>query len=250
MSRFWDAHCARIDVDKFRGRDQYLSAPEDFPYEALTWWLKEHHAFLPRLEEDGSYGVVTAKVDNELVSRDLLDSMLEITFLEDCGIDLDTSRVLDIGAGYGRLADRLMTAFPGIFVACADPITMSRFVCRRYLTSRGFPSTVPVLHPDQVSALRRIDLAINVHSWSECTPEEVEWWILTLRAMKVPRLFVVPHGKDFTTRDAAPIGERMGKHPEFRSVIERNGYRLRVAKEDWPGEFYAKNFYLFELGAG
>ena len=122
--------------------------------------------------------------------------MLEIKFLEDCGIDLDTSRVLDIGAGYGRLADRLMTAFPGIFVACADPITMSRFVCRRYLTSRGFPSTVPVLHPDQVSALRRIDLAINVHSWSECTPEEVEWWMHTLRIMKVPRLFVVPHGKD------------------------------------------------------
>ena len=58
-----------------------------------------------------------------------------------------------------------------------------------------------------------------------------------------------PARKDFTTRDAAPIGERMGKHPEFRSVIERNGYRLRVAKEDWPGEFYAKNFYLFELGA-
>ena len=28
MSRFWDAHCARIDVDKFRGRDPYLSAPE------------------------------------------------------------------------------------------------------------------------------------------------------------------------------------------------------------------------------
>ena len=47
----------------------------------------------------------------------------------------------------------------------------------------------------------------------------------------------------------APIGERLDKHPEFRSVIERNGYRLRVAKEDWPGEFYAKNFYLFELGA-
>ena len=32
-------------------------------------------------------------------------------------------------------------------------------------------------------------------------------------------------------------------------MIERNGYRLRVAKEDWPGEFYAKNFYLFKLGA-
>ena len=153
MSRFWDNHSRTIDVDAFRGRDQYLSAPEDFPYEALTWWLKEHHAFLPSLSEDGSFGAVTKDVGGETMSRDLLDSMLEIKFLEDCGIDLDTSRVLDIGAGYGRLANRLMTAFPGIFVACADPITMSRFVCRRYLTSRGFPSTVPVLHPDQVSAL-------------------------------------------------------------------------------------------------
>ena len=257
MSRFWDAHSTRIDIDKFRGPDQYISAPDAFPYEAVTWWLKEQRAFLRSLGEDGSFGVVTAKVDDEIVSRDLLDSMLEIRFLEDCGIDLETSRVLDIGAGYGRLAHRLLSAFPAIFVACADPVTVSRFVCRRYLTSSGFAATtVPVLHPDQVTQLRRIDLAINVHSWSECTPEEVEWWLLTLRAMKVPRLFVVPHGKDFSTRDAYTGGtdDRVlpdgFSPPSFRPIIERNGYKLRAAREDWPGEFYPKNFYLFELGAG
>jgi 2-polyprenyl-3-methyl-5-hydroxy-6-metoxy-1,4-benzoquinol methylase len=66
------------------------------------------------LEEDDDFGAEVFDFHGKVVSRDLLDSIIEINFL-DRHLGFSSRRavnVLDIGAGYGRLAHRMATAFP------------------------------------------------------------------------------------------------------------------------------------------
>lgn len=67
-----------------------------------------------RCHEDGALGAHTVEVAGRTVSRDLLDSICEIYFLERPVAPLlhRNMRVLDIGAGYGRLAHRMTEALP------------------------------------------------------------------------------------------------------------------------------------------
>jgi hypothetical protein len=39
----------------------------------------------------------------------------------------------------------------------------------------------------------RIDLAVAINSFSECSAEAVTWWLALLRKYMVPKLFVVSH---------------------------------------------------------
>ena len=68
-------------------------------------------AILDQLDEDGLFGAYTHAIDGRLISRDLLDSVREIDFLNrHAGLGTSSLSVLDIGAGYGRLAYRLHQA--------------------------------------------------------------------------------------------------------------------------------------------
>ena len=87
---------------------------------------------LERLKEDGLFGALTFPFDENMVlSRDLLDSVSEITFLEET-ISIskrDQLKVLDIGAGYGRFAHRLSASLPAIGkVICTDAVAESTFL--------------------------------------------------------------------------------------------------------------------------
>ena len=71
-------------------------------------------------------GVNLHDIDGMLVSRDLLDSINELTFLDDeLGIAQRNMTILDIGAGYGRLAHRATTAFENLTYLCTDAIPLS-----------------------------------------------------------------------------------------------------------------------------
>jgi hypothetical protein len=83
---------------------------------------------MEKLTEDGAFGAVTFNIAGHRVSRDMMDSILEINFL-DRHLQLASRNdlsILDIGAGYGRLAHRMMEAFiaaPTLFpnpVLCAN----------------------------------------------------------------------------------------------------------------------------------
>ena len=243
MSRFWDAHARTIDPERFRAHDQYLSQ-RDIPYEELARFIGG--MTLDRLGgEDGAFGCETAMVDGRMVSRDLLDSALEIDFASP--ILQPETNVVDIGAGYGRLAHRWTLARREDTYLCTDPVGVSRNVCRRYLQHRHISFAMVTSPEDSEPWLPGIQLAINVHSWSECTPDEVAWWMERLARARVQRLFVVPHHQDFRCFDAGTAGvdNRGGGHPgEFRSVIERHGYTLEYAREAWPS-FYPKYYYMF-----
>ncbi len=227
---FWTTHQHKIDVERFRAQEQYLGEQMIERFGPLVAHVRTLGNWLERLHEDGAFGCVTAQVDGVTVSRDLLDSIVEIDWLERCGVRPAT--VLDIGAGYGRLAHRMTTAWPRVVVTCTDEIEVSRFVCGRYLNARGVTRAC-VARPDQLTG--NFDLAVNIHSWPECARDEIHWWLKKLIELQVPRLFVIPH------LDGQMLCLEDGR--SFLPDILARGYEI---EHHWRGpECWARDFYLF-----
>ena len=231
---FWrDGHERRIDRERFRGHEQYLGQ-HGYPYEAMV----EHVRSTPRagwieaLGEDGAFGCPTEVVDGATVSRDLLDSIVEIGFLLDAGVVLAGASVLDVGAGYGRLACRLTQAVEGCSVWCVDAIAVSTEVCERYILHRKANPRAMVGSPERLTELFRpgfFDLALNVHSFSECSLGEVRDWLDVLGELGIRRLFHVPH---FASLGCNSAERGSGNGESYRPDLEARGWRL--AKE-WGG---------------
>ena len=180
---------------------------------------------LGRLGEDGAFGCFTYHFEGRpLVSRDLLDSVAELNVL-DARVGLGGGRrVLDIGAGYGRLAHRMTAAFPDLAdYCCTDAVPESTFVCEYYLRHRGCTPPARALPLDEVAALEpgAFDLALNVHSWPEAPLEAIAWWLRELERLEVPRLFLVPNDGD-RLLSLEPDGSRR----DFLPLVTGAGYRL------------------------
>jgi SAM-dependent methyltransferase len=251
-----------VDLRYFRGDNLYVWHYPDHP-RAMALRLVIYMRYveqrggrdlLSRLREDGSFGCWTAEVAGYgKVSRDLLDSVNEILFLDRALGVLSRSdlRVLDIGAGYGRLAHRMTTAVPAVSdYCCVDAIPESTFLSEYYLAFRGCSPPARVLPLDQVQLLApgSFDLAVNIHSFSECTLAAIEWWATQLARLRVPHLFVVPNEPegiisrepDGDFHDAMPTLEAAGyRESSHERVIDDPAVRDLIRIND--------NFYLFEL---
>ena len=68
---------------------------------------------------------------------------------------------------------------------------------------------------------RRFDLAINIHSFSECTTEAIAWWIELLEHLRIPHLLIVPNDEDRLL-----AFEPDGTRRDFRPLVEAAGYEL------------------------
>ena len=219
----------------------------------------DHLGLLSKLTEDGLFGAYTFRVDDDrVVSRDLLDSIAEIYFLvEELGLErLSGARVLDIGAGYGRLAHRLTMALPEVeAVLCVDAVAESTFLSEYYLRFRGVDDRAVVVPFDEIDdrlSRERIDVAVNIHSFSECTESAVAWWLELISRHRVPYLMVVPNPGDHGgTKLLTREGD--GRHNDFRKTLESVGYRLRSQRPKYgdPGVqehgAFPSYHYLFEL---
>jgi hypothetical protein len=188
---------------------------------------------LERLAEDAAFGCWTYEYPGRpRVSRDLLDSVLQLNFLER-RLHLSASpqlRVLDIGAGYGRLAHRMTGAFAGVEdYCCTDGVPESTFVSEYYLRHRGCTPPARVVALDEVAAGAlepgSFDLAVNIHAWPEIPLEAIAWWIDELVRLRVPRLFVIPN-EATELLSLEPDASRR----DFMPLLEAAGYRL-VARE-------------------
>ncbi len=182
---------------------------------------------LSRLTEDGAFGVATARVGGRLVSRDLLDSVLELNVLDAAVGGLDGRVVLDIGAGYGRLAWRLTEAFPSARVLATDGVPYSSVLASWYLARRGASARAEVVTLPEVSARlasERPSVAVNVHSFTEMPHAAAAWWVRAIAKAGVAWCFIVPnadehHGEELATFE--PDGTRTPLGP----VLEAAGYR-------------------------
>jgi len=206
---------------------------------------------LKTLGEDGAFGCWTFTYEGlPRVSRDLLESVNEIAFLERTGAV--PTRILDIGAGYGRLAHRMTAAHPEVTdYCCVDAIADSTFLSEFYLRHRG-AATARVVPLDEVTtalAPGDFDLAINIHSFPECTYDAIAWWTGQLERLQVPRLLVVPN----EPTELLSL-EADGSRRDFLPLLQQAGYRL-VHREPVVDDPAARelldlhdHFHLFERG--
>jgi hypothetical protein len=182
-----------------------------------------------RLGEDGAFGCWVYEFPSyPACSRDLLDSVNELLFLDKHLSVMSRSglRILDIGAGYGRLAHRASQAISGLSdYCCVDAVAESTFLCEYYARVRNVVPPVRVATLPEVPSLQpnQFDLAINVHSFSECRLEAVEWWMSEVARLEVPYLFIVPNEPaGFLTTETHSTSR------DYLPVLESNGYRLVV----------------------
>jgi hypothetical protein len=247
----------------FRGDNGYVWQFQDFntpeKYVLTYLYLKtiDTLGLLDVLTEEGDYGAFTFPTgdtdkngNNKFVSRDLLDSVNELLFLERA---LQISRrpglkVLDIGAGYGRLAYRAVTALTNIDTYfCIDAIPESTFISSHYLSTKGAARTRVLAFDDQQDLVAgTIDLAVNIHSFSECAIEAIDYWVSRCAELGIEHLFIVPN----ISREGDKT-VRLVNGTDFTPILEQYGYHLRHVEPKYSNPevqkygISPKRYYLF-----
>jgi hypothetical protein len=237
----WDSALLRsgLDLRYFRGHSPFVWSYREWPRAMeLKYFIfaeyvrrRDSRGLLERLGEDGAFGCFTFEYAGyPRVSRDVLDSANEILFLDrQLGIlDRAGVRVLDIGAGYGRTAHRLIQAADVADYCCVDAVPESTFVCEYYLEHRGCmpPARVVSLHElDRAIEPGSFDIAVNIHSFSECTYAAVSWWIQWIERLRVPHLLIVPNDRDELLAFESDGGRR-----DFRPLLGAAGYELSACE--------------------
>lgn len=213
------------------------------------------------LTENELFGVHLFEIESGwTVSRELLDSIIEINFLERrLGLSkLPSFNMLDIGGGYGRLVHRVVQSLPNVEAAyCTDAIPESTFVSETYLNFRGVADRAKVVPLDEIEGIvksRPIHVATNIHSFSECPLEAIQWWLRLVREAEIPYLFIAPNLR--TSEPRLVSREADDSHHDFRPFLESLGYGL-MAEEPKYGSSILKElglfptrYYLFQLLEG
>jgi putative sugar O-methyltransferase len=259
---FWRDHRKKVDLQNFRRNLDYLAQVayslrddllSDIENEKRYWatfgyvaGLKDAQWYLDQLSDDTDFGMTGFTIADKWVTRDLLDSILEIDFLRHYLPIREDDVLLDIGAGYGRFAHRFTTLFPRSHVYCIDAVPESTFVCEYYMRHRGCLDKVEVIPFGQLQVInRRIDIAVNIHSWSECTLNSINFWLDRLADLDVQYLFVVPHSPECLTM------ELDGTRKSFLPAIKSHGYELLCAVPKFQKQMqsigiFAATYFLFE----
>ncbi len=249
-------HISDADLMLFRGDNAYVWQTRSMKmnilsYALTTYYLKtiDELQLLDNLVEDTYFGVHYFHANGKVVSRDLLDSISEINFLNrHLGIAHRSNfSVLDIGAGYGRLGHRMTSALPSIsHYFCTDAVPISTFISEFYLRFRKTEpktSVIPVFDIEQVLRNQQIDLAINIHSFSECKLTAIEWWLSKIAKAGIQYLMIVPNAPVLTTSEGI----------NFSPIIDKYGYKLIANDPKYPDpvlQGYGINpsyYYLFSL---
>jgi hypothetical protein len=261
-SQWTQGHVRDEDIPYFRGDNAYVWQVRGGDYGwggnyhehghlLATYYVKsiDRYGLLDQLSEDDAFGAFTFNIAGRLITRDLLDSIIEIDLLDrHLGLmSRPAVTILDVGAGYGRLAHRLAAAVPGLKrCICADAIPHSTFISEFYLGYRGTGEKTEVIELDQVDrAMRRrnVDIAVNICSFPECRLEAIEWWVSRLARWNI---------KHFLISCINPKLEN-SRNEDFTSVLAAHGYRLLVREPKYRDNLMQKYaiapifYFLFEL---
>ncbi len=222
-----------IDISQFRGDNAFVFSDRnsESTYALTGYYLasQDRLNLLVNSADDGMFGARMFKFRQDaVVTRDLLDSITEIysVLSHVPSAALADATILDIGAGYGRLAHRLTEALPNVrFVLCVDAIPLSTFLCEYYLRFRAVNRAAAIPFPDIESKLKSSppSLAVNIHSFSECPLGAIEWWLKLISRHRIPYLLLVPNAADHG-------GERLlsqeanGTKSDYTPILEACGY--------------------------
>ena len=233
-----DGHLRPEDIPFFRGDNAYVWQVRNGNFNIMGYALAyyyaramDHRGLPDELFEDEAFGNFTFEIGDRRVSRDLLDSVVELYFLDRHlqVFDRKDLTVLDIGAGYGRLAYRAASALPGLKnYFCTDAVAFSTFLSDFYLRHRRVHPRAQAVALDEIEAkLETVkpDLAVNIHSFSECRVEAIDWWVRLLARTGVRHLMIAPN----TTNCG---GERLQTNDlqDFSGILTKYGYQ-QVARE-------------------
>ncbi len=135
---------------------------------------------------------------------------------------------------------------------CTDAVPESSFLCRRYLAARGIEDRAEAVALDRIDARLAevaVDLAVNIHSFSECRPQAIDWWLALLARHRVRWLMVAPNAMD---HGGARLLTNAGV--DFAPLIARHGYRLRWRAPKFVDSLVQRYglsptmYHFFELG--
>lgn len=252
-----------LNLAYFRGDNIYIwhyrdgTARTELLYYVFQRYILDQGGgkLLEQLGEDGAFGCWTYNFPGQPpCSRDLLDSVNELMFLdrEMSVLSNPGLRVLEIGAGYGRLAHRFVQAVPHVAdYCCVDAVAESTFLCEFYTRFREVAPPVRVTPLTGVPTLEpgAFDLAINVHSFSECSLGAIDWWMEQLERVGVSRLFLVPNEPEGFLST-----ETDGTRLDYLPVIRSHGFGLaaeeHVLREEAVRDLLdvRDRFCIFERG--
>ncbi len=256
-----DSYVQSYSLQSFRGDNCYVWQTKDPNCDEINYCLTAYYAqsidtlgVLRKNNEDGLFGVHTYHIASKTFSRDLLDSTVELNFLEkNLKISqLENLNILDIGAGYGRLAHRTANTLSNLLTYfCTDAVPESTFLSEYHIKFRNLEDLVKVVPLDEIEQHIRklnIDLAVNIHSFSECSLEAIDWWLALLAAAKVSYLFIVPNSSDHGGEKLA-----LNSGEDFSALVEKYGYTLKIKTPKYEDPMVQKfgvsptYYYLYQL---
>jgi hypothetical protein len=85
-----------------------------------------------------------------------------------------------------------------------------------------------------------IDIATNIHSFSECTLQAIEWWIDVISKAKIKYFMVVPNAKD-QLLSIEPDKSRK----DFSRLLEARGYELMAREPVYAPDTLASQYGLY-----
>jgi putative sugar O-methyltransferase len=178
-----------------------------------------------KTKEDGSYGCISFEIDNIQISRDLLDSILEIYFLQSIFPNLHQMNILEIGAGYGRLCKRFTDCFPSSKYFITDAIPESTYFSKIYLGKENENRVINLFDIENKINSGTINLAINIHSFPECNIDDIEWWVKFIYMKKIKYIFYVPNNPN-STPDYMPTN----RGASILEIYCKYGYKVKEFK--------------------
>lgn len=218
-----------IDVSRFRGDNHYVHQTRFNPSEAVyfmtAYYMRDTDrlGLFGKLKEDGLFGAYTITFhDDDTISRDLLDSINQANMIARVLGRTGGWRVLDIGAGYGRLAHRLAEGIANAHTTCTDAVPLSTFLSKFYLDFRGVGDRSAVVPLDEVETRltgQAFDIVTNIHSFPECPKRAIAWWLDRLDTIAVSKLLIVPN-----RADAFLSTEADGRHLDFEHLFVEHGW--------------------------
>jgi putative sugar O-methyltransferase len=124
---------------------------------------------------------LTVRWNGEAVCLDYLMAAIELGFIEK-QVDLHGGNILEIGAGYGRtchaiLSDKDISSY--WILDLKNTLQLSRKYLREVLDDEQFAKVhfVQVEDVEKIFEADRFDLCVNIHSFTEMTPETVRAYL-------------------------------------------------------------------------